>query len=111
MFASWKRHGREFLAARSGTRFQVRYRQRQLERSTWRVIVSMCLAVVLVPIGFVMLVLPGPGILVLILAAALVAGESMWVARGLDRVDLAFSRGWNRWRRRGQQRSGSDSGV
>lgn len=100
MFASWKRHGQEFLAARSGTRFQLRYRQRLLERSTWRVLLSMALAIVLVPVGFVMLVLPGPGFLVLILAAALVAGESLYAARALDRVDLAFTRLWARWRRR-----------
>lgn len=100
MFANWKRHGQDFLAARSGTRFQLRYRQRLLERSTWRVMLSMGLAMVLVPVGLALLVLPGPGLLVLVVAAALVAGESMHAARALDRVDLAVSRTWTRWRRR-----------
>lgn len=99
MFANWKRHGQDFLAARSGTRFQSRYRQRLLERSTWRVLLSMALATVLMPIGIAMLVLPGPGLLMLIVAAALVAGESLYAARALDRVDLAVTRRWARWRR------------
>lgn len=98
MFDSWKRHGSEFLAARSGTRFQLRYRQRQRERSTWRIILSMTIATILVPIGLVMLVLPGPGILVLIIAASLIAGESWMAARALDRVDLFLTRLWRRYR-------------
>lgn len=98
MFESWKRHGRDFMAARSGTRFQQRFRQR-LQRSTWRVLLSMALGIVLVPVGVVMLVLPGPGLLVLMIAGALIAGESLVAARALDRVDLAVSRTWSRLRR------------
>ena len=48
----------------------------------------------LVIVGIAFLVLPGPGIPPLILGAALIAGESLTVARGLDAVELRL----RRWR-------------
>ena len=60
----------------------------------------MGLGAVLVVLGAVMLVLPGPGLLVLLIGTALIAEESLFVARLVDRVDLAFARGLQRWRAR-----------
>lgn len=59
----------------------------------------LALALVLIPIGVVLLFLPGPGMAFLILAAILVAGESLLAARALDRLDLTLSRWWRRIRR------------
>ena len=42
--------------------------------------------------GAAMLVAPGPGILVLGLGAALVAEESLWMAKLLDRAELRIRR-------------------
>lgn len=39
-----------------------------------------------------MLVLPGPGLLLILLGAALIAEESLVAARMLGRIDLAISR-------------------
>lgn len=39
-------------------------------------------------VGLVLMPLPGPGILIVLVGAALMAGESAPVARGLDRAEL-----------------------
>ena len=54
---------------------------------------------VLIALGIVMLVTPGPGLIVAAIGAALVAGESLVAAKILDRIDLAATRAWARWRR------------
>lgn len=99
MFDNLKRHVREFVQKRSGTRFQARFRNRSPERNRWHVIFTVALAVALIPIGIVLLFLPGPGMALLILAALLIAGESLLAARALDRADLALTRLWSRLRR------------
>jgi hypothetical protein len=50
--------------------------------------------------GAAMLVAPGPGILVFVLGAALVAEESLWVARLLDRAELGIRRVISRLRKK-----------
>jgi len=42
--------------------------------------------------GVLMLVLPGPGLLVIALGMALIAEESLWASRLLDRLDLWIER-------------------
>ena len=54
--------------------------------------------VVLMLAGLAMLVLPGPGALVLIIGAALIAEESLAVARILDRIDGWMSGKLKAWR-------------
>ena len=99
MFESLKRHARDFGERRSGTRFQARFRNRSPERNRWHVIFTVALGVALIPIGFVLLFLPGPGMAFLIVAALLIAGESLLAARALDRADLTLTRLWSRLRR------------
>ena len=50
--------------------------------------------------GIVMIVLPGPGMLAIILGAALIAEESLFAARVLDRFDLWVTGLYKRWRAR-----------
>lgn len=49
-------------------------------------------ALALIVAGIVLLVLPGPGLLLILLGAGLIAEESLLAARMLDRTDLANSR-------------------
>ena len=49
--------------------------------------------------GVAMLVLPGPGLLALVIGAALIAEESLFAARVLDRIDLWGTHGLQRWRK------------
>lgn len=99
MFNRLRSQTRDFLARRSGTRFRTRFRNRSPKRKRWHVVFTVAMALVLIPLGFVMLFLPGPGVALLILAAVLIAGESLLAARALDRVDLALTRLWSRLRR------------
>ncbi len=99
MFNLLRSHTRDFLARRSGTRFRTRFRNRSPTRKRWHVVFTIAMAIALIPIGFAMLFLPGPGMALLILAAVLIAGESLLAARALDRVDLALTRLWSRMRR------------
>ncbi|HEY2396570.1 MAG TPA: PGPGW domain-containing protein [Rudaea sp.] len=52
---------------------------------------------ILLALGMILLVLPGPGLLIAAIGAALIAGESLTVARILDRIDLGLTRIWNHW--------------
>lgn len=55
---------------------------------------------VLAVIGLAMLILPGPGILVLAMAGALFASESLRIARALDAIEARARATWRRWRHR-----------
>jgi len=84
-----KERWRALRSAPPGERFQQRFHARRLvrKRGLSRVLAIFGGTAVLVA-GAVMLVAPGPGILVLALGAALVAEESLWMARLLDRSEL-----------------------
>jgi drug/metabolite transporter (DMT)-like permease len=95
----WQRI-RTFLAAPSGTRFRRWHRIRRQRPHALRSVAGIVGGLILIPLGVAMLVLPGPGLLVLLVAAALIAGESLAVARLLDRVDFRASASYTRWRDR-----------
>ena len=84
-----KERWRALRSAPAGERFQRRFHARRLvrKRGLSRVLAIFGGTAVLVA-GAVMLVAPGPGILVFALGAALVAEESLWMARLLDRSEL-----------------------
>jgi hypothetical protein len=50
--------------------------------------------------GLVMLVIPGPGLLVMIVGLGFFAEESLWLARWLDAMELWLRRTWARLRSR-----------
>ncbi len=100
MFDWLRTHFRAFLAARSGTRFRRQHRRRQARPHLARTILAVIGGVLLLLVGIVMLVTPGPGLVVMAIGAALVAGESLLIARVLDRVDFRASAYWARWRAR-----------
>ncbi|MBS0568821.1 MAG: hypothetical protein JSS59_15590 [Proteobacteria bacterium] len=100
MFDWLRMHFRAFLAARSGTRFRRRHRRRQARPHLVRTVFAVIGGVLLLLVGIVMLVTPGPGLLVMAIGAALIAGESQLIARLLDRFDFCASANWARWRAR-----------
>lgn len=65
------------------------------------------LAVLLTAIGVVLMFIPGPAILFFFLAGALLAEESLPVARGLDWAELRLRAAWNALRRWWSRRSTS----
>lgn len=84
-----KREWQLFRQAPAGERFQRRYARQAHNRSSfaWKV-VWIALGLVFFVIGIIMLAAPGPGLLVLFVACSMVAGESRWAARTLDRLEL-----------------------
>lgn len=99
MFDALKRRWRRLSTVRSGARFRAHHRDLQQRPSVMRALLVIGCGLLLLAAGLVMLVLPGPGLLVAVIGAALIAGESQVVARLLDRIDLYATRIWRRWRR------------
>ena len=72
-----------------GARFTQRYeRLHRAERSVAGRVARLGAGVVLVLLGVVFMPLPGPGFVPLALGGALLAGESLRIARWLDRTEL-----------------------
>jgi len=100
MFARLRRNMRTFMTVPSGRRFRAHYERMRARPGMWRAVLAIGGGLVLVALGIVMLVTPGPGFIVAAIGAALIAGESLVAARILDRIDLAVTRVWARWRAR-----------
>lgn len=99
MFDSLKHRVRRFMAAPSGMRFRA-YHERLAQRpSLMRTLLVVGAGLILLALGMILLVLPGPGLLVAAIGAGLIAGESLKVAKLLDRVDSCLTRIWTRRRR------------
>ena len=99
MSVSVKRQWKHFVAMPSGRRFQTRHRLRRSQTGgLWRKVLVVGLGALIVLAGVVMLVMPGPGLLAMILGAALIAEESLIAARLLDRLDCYCTRQYARWR-------------
>jgi hypothetical protein len=100
MFSRLRRQLHDFLRTRSGTRFRAYHARMHLRPHLLRTLLVVSIGLTLIALGIVLLVLPGPGLLIGALGALLIAGESMVIARLLDRADLIATRRWRRWRKR-----------
>jgi hypothetical protein len=90
---------RTFMTVPSGQRFRAHYERMRSRPGIVRTVLAIGGGLILVALGIVMLVTPGPGLLVAAIGAALIAGESLYCAKILDRVDVAATRLWARIRR------------
>lgn len=89
MWQRLKRSFRTFAASPPGRRFQDSYRRHRREgRGPLRLVLVGLIAVVLLAVGLLGLVVPGPGTLFIAAAAAVVARESLPFSKFLDRVEL-----------------------
>jgi len=100
MFARLRRNMRTFMTVPSGRRFRAHYERMRAKPGMWRTVTAIGGGLVLIALGIIMLVTPGPGLIVAAIGAALIAGESLVAARLLDRMDLWATRAWARWRSR-----------
>ena len=96
VFAQLRSSWRELRAAPPGQRFRRRYFQHRDSTGGWHRVLVIGAAGTLLLAGAAMLVLPGPGLITLLVGAALLAQESFVVARFLD----AGERRLLQWRRR-----------
>lgn len=90
---------RTFMTVPSGRRFRAHYERMRAKPGVWRAVLAIGGGLILIALGIVMVVTPGPGFIVAAIGAALIAGESLVAAKMLDRIDLAATRVWARWRR------------
>lgn len=80
-----------FTGSEPGSRFLDFYESRQQDRSgghRWRRALYVGLGVVFSIGGILLLGMPGPGLLVVALGLAMIAGEFEVMARGLDKLEL-----------------------
>ena len=105
MFGELRRHLKDLARAKPGERFRDRYYGREAQRPHPLVKCAyVVLGVLLVLAGVVLLPAPGPGMLVVLIGAALLARESLLVARACDSAELKV-RTWLRWVRRARKRA------
>ncbi|HUP95255.1 MAG TPA: PGPGW domain-containing protein [Burkholderiales bacterium] len=84
-FGRLKRQWRDLAAARPGNRFQQRYaRRQQARRSRFSGPLTITAGVLIALCGLVLLPAPGPGMIVVLIGASLIAEESRAAARALD---------------------------
>jgi hypothetical protein len=106
MFDRLKTQWRQLEESRPGHRFRDRYERHQRDRNApkllWR-IVRIGAAVALVLIGGVFMFIPGPAILFYALAGALLATDSLPVAKLLDWSEVKIRQLW-RWARQRWER-------
>ncbi|MBK7543640.1 MAG: hypothetical protein IPP10_18085 [Candidatus Competibacteraceae bacterium] len=100
-----KQRWQRFAAVPPGQRFRAHFKQRQQHQPSafHQKILAIGAGILIMGLGVVMLVAPGPGIVVLIIGAMLVAQESLAAARFMDWADLRLRRllirGLRVWRR------------
>jgi hypothetical protein len=103
MFTHMKERWRELKEHAPGERFEKFYVAEQ-QRSRWIKFAYVGAALVLIPIGVLFAFIPGPAVLFFALSAALFATQSLWLARRLDRGEVALRKAWvalrSRWRER-----------
>jgi predicted benzoate:H+ symporter BenE len=81
-----------------GRRFQDRYRKIGEKAGAWKRAAYLVAGIVLTVVGIFFLVVPGPGIPILIVGLALLAQISATVARLLDRAEVRLRRWWKKLR-------------
>ena len=82
---SWRR----FKAGLPGRRFQQQFRQRRRFRSgVARKALFLASGILLAAAGVFLLFVPGPGIIILLIGAVLIAQQSSLAARAFDRIEI-----------------------
>jgi hypothetical protein len=106
MLAGLKQQWQAFRRARPGNRFEGRYERHQKVRNShpwWMRVLKPLVALVLVVVGVVLCVIPGPGVPLIIVGAGLLGDEWRPLARALDWLEVrlrkivAWGRRW--WKR------------
>jgi hypothetical protein len=99
--AHLKKEWRTFRRLRAGRRFQIHYAREQ-RKNRDRPLVLRVLRIALIPlfaaVGVLLTVMPGPAIVFFLLAAGLLAAQSLSVARVLDQLELKLRAAWATFR-------------
>lgn len=97
MFESFKEAWEKIQDDEPGQRFERQYRRRQEAREhILNRLFFIGAGLVFMFIGLLMLFAPGPGIFFLFIGWGLIAQESLWLAKQLDKLELILRR-WVDW--------------
>ena len=88
MLDELKKHWRTFRDAKPGKRFEKLHAR----SASPPPIVFYAAGAVLLAGGVVLLYIPGPGLLLIAFGGALIARQSLWLAKRLDRLELLLRR-------------------
>ena len=104
MLKHFKAYWSELRRGQPGSRFQDQYEQnRREQKSPIGRVLRIIGGVALIPIGVFFLAVPGPGLLIVLMGAVLIAREFGFAARLLDALELRARNAWQwaqrRWRR------------
>ena len=84
-----------------GTRFQRQYKEHKATKSSaWMRPLLIVAGIAMIAVGAIGLVVPGPGLVGIAIGLALLARESLVIAKGMDRAELKGRELWSRWRHR-----------
>ena len=111
MFQHARQMWTELRRGPTGRRFRRFHREHAVHRSGWARWLTCIAAAVSFAIGVVLAFIPGPAVVFFALTCALLATQSQFVARLLDRSEVRLRAAWRRyqtWRaRRGKAPAGS----
>ena len=97
MLSKVKRRWRSFAAEPAGQRFKAAYqRQHRGTHSVAAKVAWLAAGLALVVIGGVFLVIPGPGLPVVLVGGALIARQSRPIASFLDKLEVLVRRLWRK---------------
>ena len=88
---------------------KVRAVVRFIARNTWRATVS-AVGFALIVVGAIMMVTPGPGLVVIIAGLAILATQYAWAERALDAAKTRAAKAKDAALRRGRRPPGQDAG-
>jgi cardiolipin synthase A/B len=113
MFGRFKREWKKFRSGRPGHRFQDRYEQNRKTRSSrpWYLrFLKPAAALLLIAAGLLFVVIPGPGLPLIVIGTGLLADEARPIARAMDWFEIRIRKilaPVSRWRRRKSSNHGS----
>ena len=93
MIARAKENWQRFKQSKPGHRFQDhhhRYQRAYRSRSYFRGLFGIAWGLLVVAGGIIAVPAPGPGWLIILLGLGVIAGESLFFARSIDRVELSM---------------------
>ena len=108
MFAKIKEKWNELKQLPPGTRFEA-FHEEQKHKSRWVKAAYLGGALVSFAIGVLLAFIPGPAVVFFALTGALLATQSRWVAKLLDRSELKARKLWDQfqaWRKRRRESNG-----
>jgi uncharacterized protein (TIGR02611 family) len=98
-----RKHWKELAHGQPGRRFQDRHRRKHEAGHDPHRALKLGAGIVLVIVGLVLLLVPGPGSVLILVGAAFLAEESLILSRGLDRLEVRLRKlaafASTRWRR------------